>query len=49
METSNAAIDDVAAEVGYSEPAAFRRIFKRATGITPLPCRQQFGWVTAAR
>jgi AraC-like DNA-binding protein len=30
------------AEVGYAEPAAFRRIFKRATGISPLQYRQKF-------
>jgi transcriptional regulator GlxA family with amidase domain len=45
LETSDVSIDDVAAEVGYSEPAAFRRIFKRATGISPLQYRQKFRWV----
>lgn len=47
LETSDAPIDDVAAEVGYSDPAAFRRVFKRATGISPLQYRQKFRWVVA--
>ena len=38
----------IAEEVGYSEPAAFRRIFKRATGISPLQYRQRFRSVAAA-
>ncbi len=42
LETSDAALDDVAAEVGYGEPAAFRRLFKRATGISPSHYRQRF-------
>jgi transcriptional regulator GlxA family with amidase domain len=45
LETSEVAIDEVAAEVGYTEPAAFRRMFKRATGISPLQYRQKFRWV----
>ena len=42
------AIDAIAEEVGYAEPAAFRRIFKRATGISPLQYRQRFRSVAAA-
>lgn len=42
LETSDASIDAVAEEVGYAEPAAFRRIFKRATGISPVQYRQKF-------
>jgi transcriptional regulator GlxA family with amidase domain len=48
LETSDAAIDDIAAEVGYSEPAAFRRLFKRATGVSPQQYRQRFRRVSAA-
>jgi len=48
LETSDTAIEDVAAEVGYSEAAAFRRVFRRATGISPQQYRQKFRWVTNA-
>jgi transcriptional regulator GlxA family with amidase domain len=44
LETGDAPIDSVAAEVGYGEPAAFRRVFRRATGITPQQYRQRFRW-----
>ena len=47
LETGDAAIDDIAAEVGYSEPAAFRRLFKRTTGIAPLQYRQRFRRIAA--
>ena len=30
-----ATVPDVAARLGYSEPSAFRRAFKRWTGMTP--------------
>ena len=42
LESTDTAIDDVAGEIGYAEPAAFRRIFKRATGIAPNQYRQRF-------
>lgn len=42
LETSDTPIDDISAESGYSEPAAFRRLFKRSTGISPLQYRQRF-------
>lgn len=48
LETSDAPIDAVAAEVGHTEPAAFRRVFKRATGIAPNQYRQRFRWMSAA-
>ena len=35
LETTDMPVDAVDAEVGYGEPAAFRRVFKRATGISP--------------
>jgi transcriptional regulator GlxA family with amidase domain len=47
LETSEASIDDVAQEVGYTEPSAFRRVFRRATGLSPLQYRQKFRWVAA--
>jgi transcriptional regulator GlxA family with amidase domain len=48
LETTGVPIEAIAEEVGYTEPAAFRRIFKRATGISPLQYRQRFRSVAAA-
>ncbi|MDP3339238.1 GlxA family transcriptional regulator [Frigidibacter sp.] len=48
LETTDAPIDAIAEEVGYTEPAAFRRIFKRATGIAPNQYRQRFQRVAMA-
>lgn len=35
LETSNVSIDEVAARVGYADPAAFRRVFRRFSGDSP--------------
>ncbi len=35
LETTDRSIDDIAARVGYADPAAFRRVFRRETGETP--------------
>lgn len=35
LETTALPIDDIAARVGYADPAAFRRVFRRETGETP--------------
>jgi transcriptional regulator GlxA family with amidase domain len=48
LEASDIPIEDVAAEAGYTEPAAFRRLFKRSTGISPVQYRQRFQQVTAS-
>ncbi|WP_207538845.1 GlxA family transcriptional regulator [Sabulicella rubraurantiaca] len=48
LETTDTPIDVIAEGVGYTEPAAFRRIFKRATGISPLQYRQRFRWMATA-
>ncbi|NKC31117.1 GlxA family transcriptional regulator [Falsiroseomonas selenitidurans] len=48
LETTDTPIDSIADEVGYQEPAAFRRIFKRATGIAPNHYRQRFRRVAVA-
>lgn len=42
LETSDWPTDQVAAAVGYEDPAFFRRLFKRHTGITPARYRQRF-------
>lgn len=35
LETSNASVEEVAARVGYADPAAFRRVFRRYAGDSP--------------
>jgi transcriptional regulator GlxA family with amidase domain len=35
LETTQRSVDDVAARVGYADPAAFRRVFRRETGGRP--------------
>jgi AraC-like DNA-binding protein len=35
------AIDEIAARVGYADPANFRRAFKRWTGVSPSEYRAQ--------
>lgn len=42
LETTDLATDEVAAEVGYLEPAFFRRLFRRRTGVTPARYRRRF-------
>lgn len=46
LETTDGAIDDIALEVGYQEPASFRRLFKKLTGISPKQYRMRFQSVT---
>ncbi len=42
LETSRIAVDDVSFEVGYANPAYFRKLFKRRTGVSPARYRQRF-------
>jgi transcriptional regulator GlxA family with amidase domain len=42
LETSAASVENVAAEVGYAEPAAFRHAFRRRVGISPTAYRRRF-------
>jgi YesN/AraC family two-component response regulator len=42
LETGTTAVDEISAEVGYEEPAFFRRLFKRSTGLTPSQYRRMF-------
>ncbi|WP_436357094.1 helix-turn-helix domain-containing protein [Brevundimonas sp. CEF1] len=34
--------DQVAWDVGYSDPSAFRRVFNRVVGLTPAEYRNRF-------
>lgn len=42
FETQTISIDDVSALVGYEDPAFFRRLFKRLTGMTPSNYKKMF-------
>ncbi|MEO3429035.1 helix-turn-helix domain-containing protein [Pelagibius sp. CAU 1746] len=42
LETTDWPTEQVGATVGYEDPAFFRRLFKRHTGITPARYRQRF-------
>ncbi len=42
LESSRYGVEVISAEVGYAEPAFFRRLFKRLTGLTPAAYRRLF-------
>jgi transcriptional regulator GlxA family with amidase domain len=42
LEIGDGAIDKIGREVGYEDPASFRRIFKRKVGSTPSIYRRRF-------
>lgn len=42
LETTAAPIDDIAEEVGYSEPSSFRAAFRRNVGISPSVYRRKW-------
>jgi len=41
LETTSISVDEVAARVGYADPAAFRRVFRRFAGDSPRGRRMQ--------
>lgn len=42
LERSDAPIEEIGRAVGYEDPASFRRLFKRLSGITPASHRRKF-------
>jgi transcriptional regulator GlxA family with amidase domain len=42
LESERTAVDEISAAVGYEDPAFFRRLFKRRTGLTPSQYRRMF-------
>jgi transcriptional regulator GlxA family with amidase domain len=42
LERTEASIDEISWQVGYEDPAFFRRLFKRRTGMTPGAYRKCF-------
>lgn len=46
LETTRLPSDEIAAQVGYENPAFFRRLFKRCTGLTPGVYRRMFRPIT---
>jgi len=43
LETASDPVDHVRRRVGYGDPAAFRRVFKEATGLSPGAYRDAYG------
>lgn len=42
LENGDMPTDQVGIEIGYEDPASFRRLFKRMTGVTPARHRRRF-------
>jgi transcriptional regulator GlxA family with amidase domain len=42
LENERTSVDAISAEVGYEDPAFFRRLFKRLSGLTPGQYRRMF-------
>lgn len=42
LERTEVPAEEISWQVGYEEPAFFRRLFKRVTGITPGAYRRRF-------
>lgn len=43
LEHTQRPVEQVAWQVGYGDPAAFRKVFQKLTGISPRAYRQRFG------
>jgi transcriptional regulator GlxA family with amidase domain len=42
LERTEASVDEISWQVGYEDPAFFRRLFKRVTGLSPGAYRRRF-------
>ena len=42
LESGDRAVDEISYSIGYEDPAFFRRLFKRTTGLTPGAYRKKF-------
>jgi len=42
LESDQLSNDEVGAAIGYEDPASFRRVFKRGTGLSPAAYRKKF-------
>ena len=49
LERGDTPVDDIGWRVGYEDPAFFRRLFKRLTGLTPGDYRRRFSIPAFAR
>jgi transcriptional regulator GlxA family with amidase domain len=49
LETGGQSADEIATIVGYDNPAFFRRLFKRSTGLTPGAYRRMFRPLSGAQ
>jgi len=47
LEASEEGLDEIAAQVGYEDPASFRRVFKKKAGLTPAAYRRKFQGLAA--
>ena len=47
LETSSLPVDTIAADIGYEDPAFFRKLFKRITSMTPAPTGSSFAFLTS--
>ncbi|BAN49830.1 GlxA family transcriptional regulator [Metapseudomonas resinovorans] len=49
LELTNRSVDQIAWEVGYQDPAAFRKVFNKMVGLSPTDYRRRFGQRSAER
>src|SRR5690606_31026946 len=49
LESTSEATETIANKVGYEDPAYFRKLFKRKTGVTPSRYRQRFQGIGKVR